>query len=203
MKILGIVGGIASGKSAVAKLFSQLGAVVIQADAIGHAVLEEDVVIRQAVERWGSEVLQTDGQLDRRQIAQRVFGGGSESEMEFWERCTHPRIKAEMVQQLDGLRDGVAPPPAVILDAALLFEAGWSALCDAVVFVDVPRDLRFTRVQNREGSTGWTRQHFEAREAAQLEVDEKRRRADFVIDNSATLDQTYKQVKRIWDSLID
>ena len=82
----------------------------------------------------------------------------------------------------------------VILDAALLFEAGWDRHCDAVIFLEVPSEIRRKRAQSR----GWTLDEFAAREAVQMSIDEKRQKADFVIDNSVALEETYRRVNNIW-----
>ena len=81
-----------------------------------------------------------------------------------------------------------------MLDAALLFEAGWERICDAVIFLEVPREIRLQRALAR----GWSEADFAAREAAQMPVDEKRQKADFVIDNSVALEETYRRVKEVW-----
>lgn len=195
MIVIGLVGGVASGKSAVAGMFARLGAVVLDADAAGHAVLQDVEVVEAATRRWGSKVLNQNGQLDRAAIAEIVFPPENRGELSFWQDVTHPRITARMKHQLGALRQQSPPPPAVVLDAALLFEAGWDRLCDALVFVDVPENQRKSRARGR----GWTDAEFRAREAAQLPVEEKRARCGLVIDNSGTMKGTYKRVQEVWN----
>ena len=199
MFVIGLVGGIASGKSAVASQLASLGAEVIDADRLGHEVLDDPEVIAAAIDRWGNEILDQAGRLDRRAIAAHVFPTGDEQvdhppELEFWQGCTHPRIEHFVQRRLESLSKRKSPPPGVVLDAALLFEAGWERICDAVIFLEVPREIRLQRALAR----GWSEADFAAREAAQMPVDEKRQKADFVIDNSVALEETYRRVKEVW-----
>jgi len=195
LKMLGIVGGIASGKSLVSAAFEQLGAVVFNADQIGHLVLRESEVILAIKNRWGNDVLDAAGEVNRAAVAAIVFAKDGWKEKEFLEKLTHPRIGERLQQQLLGLEKSAAP--MVVLDAALLFEAGWNSLCDAIVFVDVPREVRLKRALAR----GWSEADFAAREAWQWPVEEKLRRADYVIDNSGDFACLAEQVARIWDGM--
>ncbi len=208
MLTAGILGGVASGKSTVSGKLQSLGASLVRADEIGHQVLKDPELIRPA-------------------IAEHVFASGVSPESDaraarermFWESQTHPRITRQVVEQLAQLRqfadrspDGsdrinytggaghggrIGRESVVVLDAALLLEAGWERFCDVLLFVDAPRSLRLERAMLR----GWSAEHFAAREAAQLSVEEKREKASVVIDNSGTMDQTYKQVLQFWDGL--
>ncbi len=196
MKVIGIVGGVASGKSYVAQAFVRQGAVVIDADRVGHEVLR-DVEVKQAlVDRWGKRILEESGEVSRPIVGSIVFGTTAEaiSERKFLESLSHPRIRQRILNQLAMHRQ--ANCPAVILDAALLLETGLSELCDAILFVDVPDDLRKSRALAR----GWTAEQWQMREANQLPLAAKRGRSQFVIDNSdaASLD---KQAKEVWITL--
>jgi dephospho-CoA kinase len=198
MLILGLVGGIASGKSLVAQCFYELGAVVLDGDRAGHAVLREAEVIAGVVERWGERVLDRDGQINRKAVAQIVFAPGQAGEKEFLERLTHPRIQKRLQQELAAARAAPQPPPAVVIDAALLFEAGWDKLCDRIIFVDAPRDVRLERAVRR----GWSAEQFAAREAAQWPPEEKRQRAQIVIRNVRTVENIREVVRLTWKSLL-
>ena len=194
---IGLLGGVASGKSAVAGCFERLGFAVIDADELGHQVLTQAQVIAAAEQRWGDSVI-ADGQIVRREVASRIFCREPEcaNELKFWERVTHPRIGQLIAANIEQIRDN-GRHVGIILDAAVMLKGGWQKQCDFIVFIDAPEELRIKRAISR----GWTTEHFRQREAAQAALAEKRRLADFVVDNSGTLEQTYEEVKRVWHSL--
>jgi dephospho-CoA kinase len=198
MLVIGVAGGVASGKSVVSAELQRLGAAVLDADRIGHEVLEEPEV-RKAIRRcWGEEAFTPEGAVNRRALAQRVFAPPPDGlqQLATLENITHPRIGARLQEEIDRLKtQGEAP--AAVLDAAVMFKAGWHRKCDRLIFVDAPPQTRLERALQR----GWTAEHFAAREAAQLAVEEKRKLADTVIDNSATLQHTHQQVESFWRSL--
>ena len=199
MLTLGLVGGIASGKSQVAQILSDLGAAVIDADRAGHQVLREPEVIAAVKARWGELVLDDKGQISRRAVARIVFAAGNEAERRFLEELTHPKIERLLNGALADAKAQQPPPRAIVLDAALLFEAGWDKLCDKIVFVDAPRDVRLERAVVR----GWSAEQFAAREAAQMPVGEKRSRADIVIRNARTLESLREVVRLTWHDLLN
>src|SRR5438874_9070948 len=194
MLILGLVGGIASGKSVVANVLRDMGAMVLDADKAGHFVLREPEVIAELRKRWGDGILDSSGQISRRAVAKIVFGQGNEAERKFLEQLTHPRIEALLKQELEAVRSSPEPPPVVAIDAALLFEAGWDKLCDKILFVDAPRDIRLERAVSR----GWSTEQFAAREAAQLPPEEKRARSHIVIRNVRTLENIREVLRLTW-----
>jgi dephospho-CoA kinase len=182
--VVGILGGIGSGKSLVAEQLRQMGAEVFSADEAGHQALDDSSVMETLVGRWGDAILDSQGHLDRQAIAERVFQGPEEdSEREFLEGLTHPWIAREMSLFVERLRQRGDLQLAVI-DAALLVEAGWDKACDKLLFVAVDDETRWDRCRQR----GWSRQQWEAREASQLSIDEKRARASLVIDNNSDPD---------------
>jgi dephospho-CoA kinase len=197
MKTFGLVGGVACGKSFVAACFRELGAIVLDGDKAGHEVLTEPDVIAQLRQRWGGAILNADGSVNRRAVARIVFAAGGGAELKFLEGISHPRIAARFREAIAAARqsDNV---PAVVLDAALLFDGGWDKLCDVVLFVSVPRDVRLQRAAAR----GWTEDDLIAREGRQLPLDEKRHRSGYVIDNSGTPDETRQQVAEFWRQYI-
>lgn len=198
MLTLGLVGGVASGKSLVANRFRDLGAVVLDADRAGHEVLRDPDVIAALQARWGDGILDAAGQISRRAVAKIVFAAGNQEEKQFLEQVTHPRIEAKLQQELAVAKSDPHPPPMVVIDAALLFEAGWDKLCDKILFVDAPRDLRLERAVTR----GWSAEQFAAREAAQMPVEEKRRRSDLLIRNVRTLENIRHVVRLTWNDLL-
>ena len=197
MHIIGLLGGVASGKSLVAQELARRGAVVLDADRAGHEALRLPQVEAAARHRWGAKVFGPDGHVDRPKLAQIVFApppkGGRERR--YLEQLTHPEIGRLLQQQIDAIAPGT---PLVVLDAALLFEAGWDKLCERLVFVDAPREVRRARALAR----GWTEDEFAAREDAQESLDFKYRRADVIIDNSGSPDHTQSQVERLWQFLV-
>ncbi len=194
MLILGLVGGIASGKSVVANVLRDMGALVLDADQAGHFVLREPEVIAELRKRWGDGILEPSGQISRRAVAKIVFAQGNQAERKFLEQLTHPRIEALLTQELDAVRKSPEPPPVLVIDAALLFEAGWDKLCDKILFVDAPRDIRLERAVSR----GWSTEQFAAREAAQLPPEEKRARSHIVIRNVRTLENVREVLRLTW-----
>jgi dephospho-CoA kinase len=196
--VVGLLGGVASGKSVVARRFGELGAEVIEGDELGHLVLGEPEVIDLLRNRWGDAVVDPLGQVIRREVAQRVFD--DPAELAFLEAVTHPRIGRRIEERIEAIRaecQHSQTPRIVVLDAAVMLKAGWDTYCDTIVFVDASLKTR----KNRAIQRGWTRQHFEMREASQVSVQEKRRRSDIVIDNNGCLEQTYEQVQKAWKSL--
>ena len=198
MYTIGILGGVASGKSLVTELLARMGAGVLDADRAGHEVLRMPEVERAVQERWGDGVFGPDGHVDRRKLAEIVFSPRQEGheERRYLEQLTHPEIKRRLRAQAKRLEsEGVA---AVVLDAPLLLESGWDSLCDKLWFVDAPREQRLARARSR----GWSEEQFAAREAAQESLDFKRQRADVVVDNSGSPEATRAQVARLWHSLV-
>lgn len=197
MKLLGLIGGVASGKSTVAELFRQQGAAVLDADRVGHEVLRLPAVRAAVGGRWGKDVIGADGEVDRKALGRVVFGPPPDGPRELaeLERITHPEIRRRLKAEVEELaKSGTR---LAILDAAVMLKSGWDRLCDAIAFIDAPRELRLARALDR----GWTPENFARREAAQEPVDEKRRRADFVLDNSRDLGYIQSQVQRCWQTL--
>ena len=197
MILIGILGGVASGKSEVSNRLRSFGAEVLDADRVGHTVLQEAEVQRAIRRRWGEMVFDAAGEIDRRTVAEIVFAATPEgkAELTFLEQLTHPRIEQRLRKQLaEWNREGVQ---AAVLDAPVMLKAGWDRLCQRIVFVDAPRPVRLARARQR----GWTEEDFAAREAAQEPLETKRRRADVMLDNSLTREHLHAQVDRFWRSL--
>jgi dephospho-CoA kinase len=198
MYTIGLIGGVASGKSTVAEMLAELGAVVLNADRAAHDVLDQPEVRDQLVARWGRGVLMEDGRIERREVAALVFGGEPEVEEErqFLESIVHPltRIALETQRELLAGRG----QQVFVIDAPLLLEAGWDTSCDVIVLVDTPEEHRRKYAKKR----GWSDEELDRREAAQMPLDEKRHRADLVIDNAGDLAATRRQVHHFWNELV-
>jgi dephospho-CoA kinase len=193
--LIGIVGGIASGKSLVAQTLESLGAEVISADALAHEVLQYDEVKREVRKRWGNEVFNPDGTVNRAALAKIVFAPPPDgpSELKHLEQLIHPEVGRLIGQRLARLQQQ-GQAKAVVLDVPLLVEAGWDKLCDKILYVDAPRDVRLARAVAR----GWHADDFERREATQKTLAEKRQHAALVIDNSGPKEATQSQIETFW-----
>ena len=198
MQVIGILGGVASGKSLVAKELARLGAGLLDADRAGHDVLRMPEIEAAARVRWGPDIFGPDGRIDRARLAKIVFGDSqaADQQRKYLEQLTHPEIGRLLGRQADEM--AASGRKAAVLDAPLLLEAGWDRLCDSLVFVDAPRQLRLSRALRR----GWSEKDFFAREDVQESLDFKRKRADVVVDNSGFPEQTKAQIEHLWHSLV-
>jgi dephospho-CoA kinase len=175
--ILGIIGGIGSGKSLVADAMQKLGGRLIAADQLGHeALLQLDIKAR-LVEHWGETILDNQGNPDRKKIGRIVFS--DLGELRFLESIVFPHIERGILAETERARAD-ASVEFIILDAAILLEAGWRRHCDKIIFVDAPREQRLARLKSQRG---WDETEVERREKAQAPLSEKRRQADAVIVN--------------------
>lgn len=174
--VIGLVGGIGAGKSEVARAMGEAGAVVIDSDAEAKAALERPEVKSRLVEWWGPGVLGPDGRVERAAVARIVFERPVERER--LEGLVHPLIRSrrgEVIARARASGVGVA-----VIDAPLLLEAGVDEECDAIVFVESPREVRLARVREHRG---WTEEELARRERAQWPLERKRAAADEVIVN--------------------
>jgi len=199
MRIIGILGGIAGGKSTVAGMLSRLGAGLLDADRAGHEVLRLSEVEAKLRKYFGDEPFGPDGHIDRKRLAATVFGDSpaQREKRAFLEQVAHPEIGHLLGEQAEAMR--AEGTQVAVLDAPLLLEAGWGGMCEKLIFVDAPRMTRLRRALAR----GWSEEDFAAREGAQMSVDLKRRRADVIVDGSGSLEQTQAQVEHLWKSLVD
>jgi dephospho-CoA kinase len=196
-----LIGGIGAGKSLVADEFKKRGAFVLDADAVGHALLDQPPAREEVLRRFGTEVLDrsADGspQINRRALGAVVFA--HDVSRRDLEKILHPRMRGTFERAI-ARTQRKRQVPLIVLDAAVLFEAGWNELCDVVLFVDAPREQRLARLESQRG---WTAEVLEAREKAQLPLDQKRTRADFVIVNDGGTEHLSDEVARLWDRLCD
>ncbi len=195
MRVVGLTGGIASGKSTVSNLLRGLGAVVIDADLVARQVVEPDRrAWRRIVGRFGPEILLPDRTLDRKRLADRIFR--SPSERRFLNRVTHPPIYWEILRSL--ARHWWMKTPVVVVDAALLFETPLRLFLKPVVVVYADPETQLERLIRRDGIG---REEALRKIRSQMPLEEKRKRADYVIDNSGSLERTEQQVIALWQKL--
>ncbi|HXN04009.1 MAG TPA: dephospho-CoA kinase [Candidatus Acidoferrum sp.] len=189
--MLGLTGGIGSGKSVVAQMFARLGAVVIDADQLAREVVEPgQPALREIATAFGPDVLLPDGRLDRPKLAGIIFADPAERAK--LDAITHPRIRARMDEEIKARRSG---PGILIVDIPLLYENDRTHSVERVIVVWVDPQTQLRRIRHRDGlSTDAARQRI----AAQMPLEAKRARADHVIDNSGTREDTRRQVEAIY-----
>ena len=197
MKIIGLTGGIACGKSTVSKALRALGACIIDADAVAHELSQPNQALFNAyVQRFGMVIVTPGGTLDRAAIARLIFTDPTmRAEVE---QISHPLIRRAVEERLRMAEK--EQKRAAVLDVPLLFEAGWDALADEVWVVALPPEEQLMRLlaRDRTMSAGEAR----ARIAAQMPLAEKCARADVVIDNSGTKEETRDYVGKLWEERI-
>lgn len=196
MGYFGLTGGIASGKSTAARMFQSLGARIIDADRIGHHLLRStSPVYGEIVQQFGPVILNAAGEIERARLGRVVFG--DPAKLAQLNAIVHPLIIAR-VEELAARHHAEHPDCVVLVDAALIFEAGIGGRFSKVIVVWCTHEQQIERLMAK---TGITRQQAEQRIAVQIPAEEKRRRADYVIDTSGTLESTHAQVVRVYREL--
>ena len=188
--VIGLVGGIGSGKSTVADMLGERGGLVISADPLAHAALKDAEIRRKIVERFGPGVLDENGEIVRSRLAAPVFADeAARRELEAW---IFPWV-GERVRELCRAADADAKVKFVVLDAPVMLEAGWKDVWDRLIYVYAPREVQLARLAPR----GWTLDQILARERAQLPLSEKAARADATVDNGGPLESTARQLDEL------
>ena len=194
--IIGLTGGIASGKSTVAQLLGQLGVHVIDADKLGHnAYVSGSEAFDLVVSVFGGDTVGSDGEIDRKVLGSKVFGN-AESLKKLTD-IVWPAIKQMATQEILSVKEQ-RPEQVIVLEAAVLFEAGWEDIVDEVWSTIVDREVAIERASNRDGTD---RSQVEARIDAQISNEERKEKADRLIDNSGSEADLQAQVKQIWNAL--
>lgn len=194
--VVGIVGGLASGKSTVAGLLARRGAAVVDADKIGHGLLKCPAVRQALTEAFGEDILNETGDVDRPVLAEIVFGAAER--VRELNRIVHPRIIRRVRSRLESLKQK-ADVPLVVLDAALLIETDLHRdLCQALLFVEAPEQLRRRRAQ---AGRNMSAEQFQKRTQAQIPPAPKRKLADFSLNNTGSIEELDRQVGQLWPEL--
>ena len=191
MTTIGLIGGIGSGKSEVAGELDSRGAVVIDADRIGHDVLERASIKKQLVALWGADMIDSEGRPDRKRIARKAFS--SRTGLDRLNAIVHPPILAAIGRQIDRARSD--KKSVVVIDAALLLESGLEDLCDRIVYVRTPRHKRLKQIEDRPG---WGSKELKRRERFQIPLKTKCMRADTIINNHSSIEHLRRQCARLW-----
>jgi dephospho-CoA kinase len=194
--VIGILGGIGSGKSTIAAEFAKLGCKVIDADRIAHELLEEPHVREKVVSLFGQAVLDSSGKIDRRKLAEVVFA--DDHMLASLNRIIHPLV-LQSTQELIEQSQSQNQDKAIILDMPLLVEVGWHKRCDKLIFVDCEQNLR----RERAKKMGFDKKQVKIRENFQISLDNKASLADNTIENNSDFSAIAKQVTGIFSYIVD
>ncbi|MBL7183333.1 MAG: dephospho-CoA kinase [Anaerolineae bacterium] len=190
--IIGLTGNIATGKSAVSEMLERLGAEAIDADALAHEVMEKGTPVWQAVvQEFGQGILGREGSINRKKLGSIVFA--DEAALRRLEALVHPAVIARTEELIQSSQE-----PVVVVEAIKLIEAGMDKTCDALWVVTCSKEQQLARLVEQRGLT---EEEARQRIEAQPPQEAKLALADVIIDNSGSLDETWRQVKREWDKI--
>ena len=196
MLVIGLTGGIGTGKSEVARLLQSLGAAVISADEVGHeAYAPNSESWREVVDTFGKEILQPSGEIDRQKLGAIVFS--DPQQLEKLNAIMHPRMARMVADRIQVLRDQGAS--TVVVEAALLFEAGWDSLVDEVWTTDSSVESVVERLQARNGMD---EKEARRRIDSQMDPAERIERSDLVVDNSSDVSALEQTVMALWENRV-
>jgi dephospho-CoA kinase len=193
--VIGIVGGLAAGKSTVARLLGKRGAVVIDADRLGHGALELPRVKEKLIAEFGAHIVDEEGQIDRASLAEEAFR--NQEQTDNLNSIVHPPVIRQIVADIEAATR-LSGVPLIALDAALLVEAGLHReQCDALLYVDAPLRLRKRRAMER----GMSEEQFARRTAVQVAPERKKQLSDFTVKNTGTIEELDARVEQLWPEL--
>lgn len=193
--VIGLIGGVGSGKSTAAAELGRLGCLVVDGDRIGQELLGQEDVRRELRRQWGAAVFDSSGRVDRKALADRVFK--HPEELSVLNKVMQPRIGRRIEELIDQARKD-ATIPAIVIDAAIMLEAGWDRFCTHLVFVHASADQRAGRV----GQRGWDRSTWQAREKSQISLDIKRQRCYLTLDNSLGAAYLAEQISELFNRVV-
>tara|TARA_B100000809_G_scaffold164269_2_gene161625 strand:+ start:6624 stop:7229 length:606 start_codon:yes stop_codon:yes gene_type:complete len=195
--ILGILGGIGSGKSTVTDMFAALGANTLDADAIAHELIEKEETKATLRQWWGDEIITAEGKVDRTKIAQKVFSDAAE--LIRLNSLIHPEVRKRIEEGIGKfMAKNGEEKKLLVLDVPLLASSTLRDLCDEIIFVNSDESLRQSRTQLR----GWSSKDLKQREACQVPENDKKKLSGFIINNSGSLDETRQQVEALYQDLV-
>jgi dephospho-CoA kinase len=198
MPVIGVAGGIASGKTTVCKFFERCGAIIIDADSIGRQIVETNPdLLRKLVETFNDEILDQQGRLDRRKLGNIVFR--DDSSRKKLNDLVHPPLLQELRRQVDDCLSN-NPRSIIIIDAALLLEWEWRSLLDVLIVV---RSTSKQRQERLVKHVGLTPKEAEDRIFAQSDLESKGAGADYIISNNGTVSDLERQSQEVWDKMME
>lgn len=196
MIVIGLTGGIGTGKSEAARILQGMGAVLISADQVGHEAYKPySEIWQEVVKAFGEEILQPDGGIDRKKLGSIVFS--DPQQLVRLNQIMHPRMARLVARQIEGLRQEGAP--VVVVEAALLFEAGWDSLVDEVWATDSALEVVINRLQARNGLS---EEEIRKRINSQMPVKERLARSDVVINNSGDVASLERAIQSLWNNRV-
>ena len=189
---VGLTGNIGSGKSTVAQLLVEKGAALIDSDVLAREATRDPEVLQKIADALGEDLIK-EGELNRPKTAERVFG--DEAARETLNGIIHPWVRRESEERARELEQQAAPPEAILMDIPLLYENALERGLNAVIVVDAPLEVRVERVRER---SGLSEEEVRARDEAQMPLEEKVERADYVVDNSGDRERLEGQLEALW-----
>jgi dephospho-CoA kinase len=197
-KVVGVTGGIGSGQSSVCQILSQLGCKVIDVDKKAKQIISRDRSLqKELIKTFGNEIFFKDGQLNRRLLASIAFQ--DEEKTQKLNRLVHPRMVSEVIEEMENARFS-QKYPLVVIDAALIYEISIEQMFDSIIVVFTSLKNRVDRVMKRDGLT---KDEILARVRRQIPLEEKKKWAEYVVDNDGSLEDLEKQTRKIFDEISD
>ena len=196
MLVIGLTGGIGTGKSEASRILTEFGAIVVDADRVGHeAYRPRSQAWREVVDAFGEGILLPNGEIDRKSLGTVVFSDPKARTT--LNSIMHPRMTDMIRERIEGLRTGGVE--VVVVEAALLMEAGWDSLVDEVWVTCSPEEQVFERLQRRNGLTG---EEIRDRIGSQLPLEERVRHADVLVMNSGNVDELREELESLWSARV-
>ena len=197
MIIVGLTGGIATGKSVVAQMLADKGAVILDTDKIARDVVDVgQPAWQEIIDYFGENVKLPDENIDRKKLGEMIFS--DEEAREKLNSIVHPRVNMKLMEETEQLKKKSSPPEVLVYDVPLLIETGAYDMVDMVVLVYTTQQVQKERLKKRDG---FLEEEIEARLSSQMDLDEKKKYADYTIDNTGNMEETSSQVDELWGIL--
>ena len=190
--VIGVTGNIGSGKTTVANMFKELGAKVIEADKIGHLLLEKEQVKKKLISSFGKSILNEKNETSREVLRKIVFNG--KEKLKKLDSILHPLIAEEIKRKIENIGEGI-----IIVEAAVLLDAGWDSLVDKIIIVSAPYEVKLQRAQE---SRGLSFTEIEKIIKSQISEEKMIQKADFVIENKGGREELRHKIKNLWNVVI-